>query len=251
MAKRRLKKNVKEKLRRFIIVVSIILIVVVVAQASEYYITYKEELKPIVEKKEYYNISDFGFAFPVSNKDYNNNGKDDYTDIFEGEKKYAEFNPKYKSEYYAGGYPPVEKEGIATDLIWYSLQNAGYNLKDLITKDIKHNRKKYDIEITDSNIDFRRIYVQETFFTRYAKELDTDMYNVKDFMPGDIITFDNYDHIAMVSDKYTIDGVPYIIHNIDTKQKSKEENFLEKTDMKITGHYRFEYNKKLQELINS
>ena len=124
-------------------------------------------------------------------------------------------------------------------------------MKDLITKDINKNRKKYDIEITDSNIDFRRIYVQETFFSRYAKVLDTDMYNVKEFMPGDIITFDNYDHIAMISDKYTIDGVPYIIHNLNTKQKSKEENFLEKTDMKITGHYRFEYNKKIQELINS
>lgn len=251
MAKRKLKKSVKKTIKISTIVVSIILVVVALAFAGEYYFTYNKQLKPITEKKEYYNISDFGFVFPTSNKDYNKNGKDDYTDIFEGEKKYAELNPKYKSDYYAGGYPPVEKEGIATDLIWYSLQNAGYNLKDLITKDINKNRKKYDIEITDSNIDFRRIYVQETFFSRYAKVLDTDMYNVKEFMPGDIITFDNYDHIAMISDKYTIDGVPYIIHNLNTKQKSKEENFLEKTDMKITGHYRFEYNKKIQELINS
>ena len=75
------------------------------------------------------------------------------------------------------------------------------------------------------------------------------MYNVKEFMPGDIITFDNYDHIAMVSDKYTMEGIPYIIHNIDTKQKSKEENFLETTDMKITGHYRFKYTKDLEKLI--
>ncbi len=251
MAKRRLKKKVKEKLTRLIVVISIILIVVVAAQAAEYYFTYNEDLTPIEEKKEYYNISDFGFAFPVSNTDYNKNGKDDYTDIFEGEKQYADFNPKYKNEYYDGGYPPVEKEGVCTDLIWYALKNAGYNLKDMIDKDIRNNRKKYHIDTIDSNINFRRVYVQETFFMRYAKVLDTDMYNIGQFLPGDILTFDDSDHIAMVSDKYTIDGVPYLIQNRDEKQKVKEENRLEKTDMKITGHYRFEYSKKLQELIDS
>ena len=93
--------------------------------------------------------------------------------------------------------------------------------------------------------------MQETFFMRYAKVLDTDMYNIGQFLPGDILTFDDSDHIAMVSDKYTIDGVPYLIQNRDEKQKVKEENRLEKTDMQITGHYRFEYSKKLQELIDS
>ena len=76
------------------------------------------------------------------------------------------------------------------------------------------------------------------------------MYNIGEFMPGDILVFDDSAHIAMVSDKYTKDGVPYIIQNRDEKQKKKEENRLEKTTMQITEHYRFEYNKKLHELIN-
>jgi uncharacterized protein YijF (DUF1287 family) len=55
----------------------------------------------------------------------------------------------------------------------------------------------------------------------------------------------------MVSDKYTKNGLPYIISNRDEKQKKKEENILEKTALTITGHYRFEYNKKIERLINS
>ena len=250
MAKKKLKKRIKVRFQKSLLIVLVIIAIFVIAEVNEYYFAYHQDLKPIHEEKKYYNISDFGFVKVRSHKDYNNNGKDDYTDIFEGEKKYAEFNPKYKSEYYANGYPPVEKEGVCTDLIWYALKNAGYSLKDLIDKDIKNNRKKYDIDIVDSNIDFRRVYVQDIFFSRYAKELDTDMYNIGEFMPGDILVFDDSAHIAMVSDKYTKDGVPYIIQNRDEKQKKKEENRLEKTTMQITEHYRFEYNKKLHELIN-
>ena len=250
MAKKKLKKKAKITIQVLTLIVMLIVLVIIGTQAIKYYQTDNQKLVPVDQKEEYYNISDFGFVRETSSKDYNNNGKDDYTDILEGEKKYAEFNPKYKSNYYAEGYPPVEKEGVCTDLIWYSLKNAGYSLKDLIDKDIKNNRKKYDIKIVDSNIDFRRVINQDVFFSRYAKELTTDMYEIGQFIPGDILVFDYGDHIAMVSDKYTKDGVPYLIQNRDEKQKQKEENRLEKTDMEITSHYRFEYNKKLEKLIN-
>ena len=69
-------------------------------------------------------------------------------------------------------------------------------------------------------------------------------------MPGDILVFDNGDHIAMTSDKYNANGVPYLIQNRDETQKQKEEDRLEKTDMKVTDHYRFEYNNKIKDLIN-
>ena len=70
-------------------------------------------------------------------------------------------------------------------------------------------------------------------------------------MPGDILIFDYDEYAAIVSDKYNKNGVPYIISNRSDKQKQKEENILEKTDMTLTGHYRFEYNKKIEKLINS
>lgn len=251
MAKRKLKKKAKTTIQALSLVFLVVILIMIGSEAINYYRVDSEKLIPIDQKKDYYNISDFGFAIVKSNKDYNNNGKDDYTDIFEGEKEYAEFNPKYKSQYYDNGYPPVEREGVCTDLIWYSLKNAGYTLKDLMDKDIRNNKKKYGISYIDTNIDFRRVYNQDVFFSRYAKELTTDMYEIGQFMPGDILVFDYGDHIAMVSDKYTKDGVPYVIQNRDEKQKQKEENCLEKTDMEITSHYRFEYNKKIEKLINS
>lgn len=249
--KKKLKKKAKKVLQFLILVILLVVLVIIGKEAYQYRSIDNEKLEPIPSLKKYYNISDFGFVRVKSKTDYNNNNKDDYTDILEASKQYAKYNPKYKSNYYAGGYPPVEKEGVCTDLIWYALKNAGYTLKDMIDKDIRLNRKKYDIKVLDSNIDFRRTDNQEVFFSRYGKSLDNDMYKVGEFMPGDILVFDGNAHIALVSDKYTKDGVPYLIQNRDTTQKQKEENRLEETDMEITGHYRFEYNKKLEQLINS
>lgn len=246
------KKRIKKKVKIIGIVILVLVLGTLSVSALDYYIVYSENLTPVNQQKEYYNLSDFGYIKEKSQTDYNNNGIDDYQDILNGEKQFAKWNPKYKSNYYAGGYPPVEKEGVCTDLIWYALKNAGYNLKDMINQDIKDTSKKnlYNIEVEDENIDFRRVGIQDTFFYRYAKILDTDIYEVGEFMPGDILVFDNGDHIAMTSDKYNANGVPYLIQNRDETQKQKEEDRLEKTEMKVTDHYRFEYNNKIKDLIN-
>ena len=225
------KKRIKKKVKIIGIVILVLVLGTLSVSALDYYIVYSEELTPVDRQKKYYNLSDFGYIKEKSQTDYNNNGIDDYQDILNGEKQFAKWNPKYKSNYYAGGYPPVEKEGVCTDLIWYALKNAGYNLKDMINQDIKDTSKKnlYNIEVEDENIDFRRVINQDTFFYRYVKILD---------------------HIAMTSDKYNANGVPYLIQNRDETQKQKEEDRLEKTDMKVTDHYRFEYNNKIKDLIN-
>lgn len=114
----------------------------------------------------------------------------------------------------------------------------------------EYDNNTYSIEIIDDNIDFRRVGNQEIFLLRYAESLDIDIYNVGDFMPGDIVTFDDSANIAMISDKYNENGVPYLIQNRDETQEVKEEDRLEITDMQVTGHYRFEYNESLQNLIN-
>lgn len=247
--KKKLKKKVRNTFRN-----TIILIFLLLAGIFGYYTyIYNTDLvlKPNINK-DYYTFSDFGYIVPISKTDFNNDGIDDSTQIFEGEKKYAELNPKYKSDYYENGYPPVEKEGVCTDLIWYSLKNAGYDLKNMIAKDIENTKKEeiYGITNPDSNIDFRRVANQEIFFQRYAEILDTDYNQIGEFLPGDILTFDNSDHIAMVSDKLNKKGIPYLIQNRDETQKQKEEDRLEITDMKVTGHYRFIYTKKLQKLID-
>lgn len=253
MAKKKIKKTFKKRMKKVLLTVLLITLAVIGINIGNYYMAYSKELTPINKEKKYYNLSDFGFIREKSETDYDNDGIDDNTDILNGEKKVAKENPKYVSNYYAGGYPP-NGEGVCTDVIWRALKEAGYNLKDMISTDIKQEEKKhkktYNIEIIDDNIDFRRVNNQETFFIRYAKSLTTDMYEVGTFQPGDILTFDDSDHIAMVSDKYNKNGVPFLIQNRDESQKQKEEDRLEITDMQITGHYRFEYNEKLGKLIN-
>lgn len=249
--KKKLKRKYKNTLNIFLSVIGIIIIGTLGLNGFNYYMMASKELKPVDEEKEYYNLSDFGFIQIKSETDYDNDGIDDYTDILNGEKKEAKINPKYVSKYYAGGYPP-DGEGVCTDIVWKALQEAGYSLKDMMAQDIRDEAKKdtYGIEIIDDNIDFRRVGNQEIFFQRYALTLDTDFYEVGSFQPGDIVTFDYSSHIAMVSDKYNKNGIPYLIQNRDETQKEKEEDRLEITDMQVTGHYRFEYNDNLQKLIN-
>lgn len=252
MPKKRRKRKVKKTFKKLSFIFLLIVLLIIALEAGNYYLVYNEKSTPVTTKKDYYNLSDFGFIRDKSSTDYDNDGIDDYTDILQGEKQYAEWNPAYISKYYAGGYPPVKEEGVCTDLVWYALQNAGYDLKAMISYDIdeEYDNDTYGIEIVDDNIDFRRVGPQEIFFQRYAESLDTDIYNIGDFMPGDIVTFDDSAHIAMISDKYNENGVPYLIQNRDETQEEKEEDRLEITEMEVTGHYRFTYNKKLENLIS-
>lgn len=181
-----------------------------------------------------YTAKDFGIATARSRTDKNRNGVDDYTDILLGARAYVETKPKYRSAYYAGGYPP-DGEGVCTDVIWKAFQNAGYNLKDLVDADIAQNRSSYpDISAPDKNIDFRRVRNLRIFFQRNARSQTTDPNAIKEWQPGDIVVYTN--HIAVLSDKRNKNGRPYIIHN--SGSPVYEADAL--TGFKIVGHYRWE-----------
>lgn len=246
MAKKKVKKGAKRTFALFIVMI----LLASGALCGYYYYILNKVYTPKEEHQEkYYYSYDFGFLDKKSETDYNDNGTDDYSDYLKGLKGVVEENPKYISKYYSGGYPPIG-EGVCTDVIWRALKEAGYYLKDMIDQDIKDSPSSYNIEHPDPNIDFRRVNNQETFFERYAESLDTDINNIKEFTAGDIVTFDDSDHIAMISDKRNANGIPYLIQNGSEEQKEKEEDRLETTPMKVTGHYRFTYNEKIQKLIN-
>lgn len=191
----------------------------------------------------YYAV-DFNIKELYSSLDEDNDGTDDYHDILEGARIDAENMVKYKSAYYAGGYPP-EDEGVCSDLVWRALQNAGYNLKDLIDEDIMQNKELYpglDNGKPDPNIDFRRVRNLKVFFDRNAKKLTTDITKIEEWQPGDIVIFgDNYNHIGIISDKRNYKGIPYLIHNAG--QKNREEDALKRyvRFSSITGHYRWNF----------
>jgi uncharacterized protein YijF (DUF1287 family) len=177
------------------------------------------------------------------NSDKDKDGIKDQEDIVLGARKEAHKKVKYKSGYYVGGYPP-ENEGVCTDLVWRAFKDAGYNLKDMVDEDIKNNPGDYKgIQGKgDPNIDFRRVPNLYVYFKKYAVSITTelkpnDMENLREWQPGDIITFAHSEHIAVVSDKRRADGIPYIIHNAPPCAREGDEIMYWMP--RITGHFRF------------
>ncbi len=216
-------------MKKVILIVSILIV---------FYLLY---LFNIIEHKSYPSEK-FGIEIILSEKDKDNDGIDDYSDILEGAKITAENSVKYKSAYYDGGYPP-DDEGVCTDVIWRSLEHAGYNLKELMDEDIKNNLEEYPRIETypDPNIDFRRVPNQQVFFERNTIVLTNDIYDIEEWMPGDIVVFSST-HIGIISDKRNADGIPFLIHNAG--QYRREEDTLAQWNATkgITGHYRFSLN---------
>ena len=170
-----------------------------------------------------------------SSLDKDGDGIDDQVDILEGAIAYVNTHPKYKSAYYAGGYPN-DGYGVCTDVVAYALKVAGYDLMELVSADIAMHADVYDIEVADKNIDFRRVKNLYVFFNLNAESLTTDIKDIKSWQGGDIVIFNN--HIAIVSDRRNQDGIPYVIHHANPFQKTYEEDILEKHD-DIRGHYRW------------
>lgn len=181
-----------------------------------------------------YDNKYFGIDTYISSVDYDNDGIDDQTDILSGVREYIAREPKYKSKYYAGGYSNDEY-GVCTDVVINGLVSAGYDVMDLVNMHIINNRRLYDIEKVDKNIDFRRVRNLKVFFDHTATVLTTDITDIEKWQGGDIVVFDK--HIGVVSDKRNKKGIPYVIHHANPYQIYYEEDILEDRD-DIVGHYR-------------
>ena len=215
------KKNIK-KILLFISIAAVIIIFI--------YILYHFNIIP---HKTYTN-SDFNIEIYTSQTDMDEDKIDDQTDILKNAKAYIKTKPKYKSKYYAGGYPD-DDHGVCTDVVAFSLKNAGYDLMELVNKDILENRDKYNIETIDKNIDFRRVRNLKVYFENTAIQLTTDEKDIKDWQGGDIVIFKS--HIGIVSDKRNKNGISLVIHHANPFQIRYEEDILENRN-DIIGHYR-------------
>lgn len=174
---------------------------------------------------------DFGIETYKSLMDKDGDGIDDQTDFLQSVRNYIATKPKYKSKYYRTGYPD-DGFGVCTDVIAFGLRGAGYDLMELVDADIRANKKMYQLDVVDKNIDFRRVNNLRIFFERNAKSLTTDLTDIKEWQGGDIVVFKT--HIGVVSDKRNWRGIPFIIHNGGFHF---EEDILEyRTD--IVGHFR-------------
>lgn len=178
--------------------------------------------------------ADFGIADFHSSVDKDKDGIDDQTDVLQGARAYIAKKPIYKSKYYETGYSNDEY-GVCTDVVANALKNAGYDLHELMAKDIAAHKDAYHIEKPDPNIDFRRVVNQNVYFKRKAITLTTDIHDISSWQGGDIVVFKK--HVGIVSDKRNKHGVPYVIHHNSRFQPSYEEDILEKRH-DLVAHYR-------------
>ena len=187
----------------------------------------------IIPHKYYYNYH-FGIETYKSQVDKDEDGVDDQTDILNGVRAYIKTAPKYKSVYYATGYPDDEY-GVCTDVVAQGFLSAGYDLMELVNADIMANPKDYDIDRADELIDFRRVRNLYVYFQHTAISLTTDITKIEEWQGGDIIVFEN--HIGIISDRRNVNGVPFIIHHGSPTQAGYEQDILEGRD-DIIGHFR-------------
>ena len=180
-----------------------------------------------------YSNDDFNITTYKSSTDKDNDSIDDQTDILESAKKYLETKPKYKSKYYATGYPNDEY-GVCTDVVAFALLNAGYDIQNLLNEDVLENTNEYNIDVVDKNIDFRRVSNLNTYFKRNAISLTTDTKKIEEWQGGDIVVYER--HIGIVSDNRNSKGIPFLLHHANRYQIRYEEDVLDHN--KIIGHYR-------------
>ena len=214
------------KKRIFIIVIFIIISVILVALL--YFFN-------TIPHKQYSN-SDFNIETYISSVDKDNDGIDDQTDILNNVRTYIAKKPKYKSKYYETGYPDDEY-GVCTDVVANGLKGAGYDLKELVNEDIINNKEKYNIEVIDKNIDFRRVRNLDIYLKNNSISLTKELSQIEEWQGGDIIVFK--DHIGIISDKRNKKGIPFLIHHANPLQVQYEEDVLELSGQdSIIGHYR-------------
>ena len=183
-----------------------------------------------------YSNSDFNIEPYISSVDKDNDGIDDQTDILNNVRTYIAKKPKYKSKYYETGYPDDEY-GVCTDVVANGLKDAGYDLKELVNEDIINNKEKYNIEVIDKNIDFRRVRNLDVYLKNNSISLTKDLSQIEEWQGGDIIVFK--DHIGIISDKRNKKGIPFLIHHANPIQVNYEEDVLELYGQDyIIGHYR-------------
>ncbi|MFC2159603.1 DUF1287 domain-containing protein [Actinomycetota bacterium] len=150
------------------------------------------------------------------------------------------------------GYP-TNNVWVSTDVISVVLKDAGYDLMELIYKDMSEHKEDYPMDIKGRNqaikyIDFRDTFFQEQFFRRHALELPLeyetdDPDNIILWQPGDILYFqfdpeNPYKDLGgFVSPHKNEDGIPLVVMISAEFGSVSEVDVLMEYD--IVGHFRY------------
>lgn len=130
----------------------------------------------------------------------------------------------YDGAYQSLAYPNgdiARTTGVCTDVIIRAYRDAfRFDLQSKVHEDMREAFSSYpriwSLTQPDRNIDHRRVPNLEAYLQRQnaKRALPAD---IGKLTPGDLVTMRlprNLPHIAIISDKSTRQGTPYIIHNI-------------------------------------
>ena len=150
------------------------------------------------------------------------------------------------------GYPS-ENIWISTDVISMVLKDAGYDLMELINKDMVDHKEDYPLDIKKRKdpvkyIDFRDVFFQEQFFKRNALELEKKFIpgnkeNMIQWQPGDIVYFqfdpeNPYQDLGgFISSRNSDKGVPLVIMISKEFERVVEIDKLQ--EYIVVGHFRY------------
>jgi uncharacterized protein YijF (DUF1287 family) len=160
---------------------------------------------------------------------------------------------KYGYEVFPDAGYPTSNVWISTDVISVTLRDCGYDLMELIYKDMSEHKEAYPMDIKGRKtpikyIEFRVVFFQEKFFQRNALELTVE-YDINDenisslWQAGDIVYFQfdennpDKDLGGFISPRYNDEGVPLVIMISSEFGKVSEVDKL--LEYKIVGHYRY------------
>lgn len=174
-----------------------------------------------------------------SSFDFDGDGRRDDKAIVRGARKDIETVQVYDPVYVNvnQGYPDPSR-GVCTDTIWRAFAEAGYDLKQMIDRDIKRDRSAYPraSRRPDPMIDFRRVPNMAVFFDKYAQKLPIQTWNPDAWQPGDIVVFGKTQyHIGIIGDRKDENGYYMLLnHSII---RDKEIPIFDYG--KVTAHYRW------------
>jgi uncharacterized protein YijF (DUF1287 family) len=150
------------------------------------------------------------------------------------------------------GYP-TNNVWISTDVISVTLNECGFDIMELINRDMLDHKEDYPMDIKGRKtpvkfIDFRDVFFQEQFFKRNALELPLEFDQASEdndvlWQAGDIVYFqfdeDNpyKDLGGFISSHKNDDGVPLVIMLSGEFGKVDEVDKL--LEYVVVGHFRY------------
>ena len=186
----------------------------------------QRRLKQSIPKLDLSNIEVLDRRYP-KRFDRDKDGIFDQLDIHLGAVKTALNGAEYQEGYERLTYPMGDVSrtiGVCTDVVVRAFRNAGWDLQEILYKDMKARPKAYGLKDKKPNrhIDHRRVRRLIVYFKKHYKALpikfDPKQSGDEAWLPGDLVFMDTLNkgrptHVALVSGILGPDGEPLMINN--------------------------------------